>query len=157
MFTVLPHRPCQAGPALPPAGLAARAGFFISYNDSYLRPNVTDAVREMMTVHRGDPIYVVGHSMGAAVATLCALDLQLTFGLGPTDVRLYTYGSPRVGNQAFAEFVARKLPVSWELGLGLQPDLLSSCWASCLAGNGPPIGDVWHSGRSAGMQQEKAA
>ena len=92
--------------------LVVHAGFFISYNDSYLRPNVTDAVREMMTVHRGDPIYVVGHSMGAAVATLCALDLQLTFDLGPSDVRLYTYGSPRVGNQAFAEFVARKLPVS---------------------------------------------
>ena len=81
-------------------------------------------------MHKGDPIYVVGHSMGAAVATLCALDLQFTFGLGPSDVRLYTYGSPRVGNQQFAEFVARKLPVrarGWLGGVGL-PEPACGAW-----------------------------
>ena len=71
----------------------------------------------MLTVHTGAPIYVVGHSMGGAVATLCALDLLFTFQLDPGRVRLYTYGSPRVGNQAFADFVRRKVPV------GAQPAL----------------------------------
>lgn len=72
---------------------------------------MTDAVESLLSVHQGAPIYVVGHSMGAAVATLCALDLLFTFQLDAHRVRLYTYGSPRVGNDAFAAFVARTLPV----------------------------------------------
>ena len=36
------------------------------------------------------------------MATLCALDLRLN--LGAPDVRVYSFGSPRVGNQVFAEW-----------------------------------------------------
>eukprot|EP00928_Gymnodinium_smaydae_P051743 TRINITY_DN35363_c0_g1_i1.p1 TRINITY_DN35363_c0_g1~~TRINITY_DN35363_c0_g1_i1.p1 ORF type:complete len:313 (+),score=29.81 TRINITY_DN35363_c0_g1_i1:49-987(+) len=45
---------------------------------------------------------VVGHSLGAAVASLAAMDLRSTFeGLkvGP----VYTYGEPRVGNRAYVD------------------------------------------------------
>ncbi|KUI60780.1 Mono- and diacylglycerol lipase [Cytospora mali] len=46
-------------------------------------------------------LVVTGHSLGAAVGTLAAVELRIA-GY-PCD--LYTYGSPRVGNLAFAEFV----------------------------------------------------
>ncbi|KAM7211157.1 Alpha/Beta hydrolase fold [Rhypophila decipiens] len=53
---------------------------------------------------RQNPTYTVvatGHSLGGAVATLAAAYLREAGH--PTD--LYTYGSPRVGNSIFAEYV----------------------------------------------------
>ena len=111
---VATHTDTQRTSCLPlslPLTLCGCAGFFLSYNASNLRPNITDAVASMLTVHPDAPIYVLGHSMGAAVATLCALDLLFTFQLDSSRVRLYTYGSPRVGNEAFAAYVKTKLPV----------------------------------------------
>ncbi len=49
-------------------------------------------------------------SMGGALATLCALDLRLS--LGAPDVRLFTFGSPRVGNAIFAQWFERMIKVS---------------------------------------------
>ena len=49
--------------------------------------------------------------MGGALATLCALDMKLN--LGATDVRLYTFGSPRVGNAIFAQWFEEQIAVSW--------------------------------------------
>lgn len=46
-------------------------------------------------------LYTTGHSLGGALATLCALRLRRTVG-GPTPV-CYSFGSPRVGNAAFAQ------------------------------------------------------
>ncbi|MBA9087968.1 hypothetical protein FHR92_004461 [Fontibacillus solani] len=44
-------------------------------------------------------LYITGHSLGAALATLCAIDVAAnTTFVSPN---LYTYGSPRVGDPAF--------------------------------------------------------
>lgn len=53
-------------------------------------------------------VLITGHSLGGALATLAARDVA---ELRPdADVRLYTFGSPRVGNRAFAAEVARLVP-----------------------------------------------
>ena len=41
----------------------------------------------------------IGHSMGGAIATLCAFDLGTR--LGPSNVMCSTFGCPRIGNTAF--------------------------------------------------------
>lgn len=48
-------------------------------------------------------------SLGGAMATICALDIRLNLGI--EDVRLYTYGSPRVGNYVFAEWFRQYVKV----------------------------------------------
>ena len=45
------------------------------------------------------PVFVTGHSMGGALASLNAVDLALQ--LGGHHVMCSTFGSPRVGNAAF--------------------------------------------------------
>ncbi|RFU77168.1 lipase [Trichoderma arundinaceum] len=62
------------------------------------------ATAALTQAHAANPsfeIVATGHSLGGAVATLAAATLR-TQGF-PVD--LYTYGSPRVGNDVFANFV----------------------------------------------------
>ena len=49
-------------------------------------------------------IWVCGHSLGAAMATLIAFRLQRTDYL-PSPEALFTYGSPRVGNKEYIEAI----------------------------------------------------
>jgi len=57
--------------------------------DSIL-PNI---LRDSSLIHNADVIHCVGHSLGGAVATLIAAH----FGKAHNNVKLYTFGSPRVG------------------------------------------------------------
>ena len=82
----------------------------MSYNNSMLEPNITESIRKMAAEHPGAPLYAIGHSMGAALATICAMDVKFKANL--TDVRLYTFGSPRVGNAEFAKFVYNQTKAS---------------------------------------------
>lgn len=56
--------------------------------------------------HDAFPAYktvATGHSLGGALATLCALELKRL--VPSASVSLYTYGVPRVGDQTFANFI----------------------------------------------------
>jgi len=53
------------------------AGFFFSYNASSLKPNITEAAWQLEADYPGEPWYILGHSMGSAMATICALDLKV--------------------------------------------------------------------------------
>src|SRR5262249_35745652 len=48
----------------------------------------------------GAAVFVTGHSLGGALATLATADLVIT-GVSP-GVSLYNFASPRVGDQSFA-------------------------------------------------------
>lgn len=52
-------------------------------------------------------LFITGHSLGGALATLALNEVLLDPNLIPAnvDVAVYTYGTPRVGNAAFAEKV----------------------------------------------------
>ncbi|KVH91046.1 C2 calcium-dependent membrane targeting [Cynara cardunculus var. scolymus] len=62
-------------------------------------------------------VYVTGHSLGGALATLLALELsssQLAKS-GAISVTMYNFGSPRVGNKNFAEVYNEKVKDSWRV------------------------------------------
>ena len=82
----------------------------MSYNASELAPNITRAVRDLREQYPTAPLYVAGHSMGAAMAHICALDLKFTLGFD--NVNVYSYGSPRVGNTIFKDFFNNIVNVS---------------------------------------------
>ena len=53
-------------------------------------------------------VFVSGHSLGGALATFCALEMKLIERID--DVRVVTFGSPRVGNAVFAEWFKETIP-----------------------------------------------
>ncbi len=55
-------------------------------------------------------LYVTGHSLGGALATLAAPDLNACFG--ERKIKVYTYASPRVGDPSFVRMFNRNIPVS---------------------------------------------
>lgn len=64
-------------------------------------------VEVLIGKYRSAPIYVTGHSLGGAIAIVAALDIHRTYGKA---IKLYTFGEPRVGNAAFAAYVAAQIP-----------------------------------------------
>ncbi len=56
------------------------------------------------------PLYITGHSLGASLATLAAMDLAIRMPEIKDQLRLYTYAGPRVGNVEFAEAHSRLVP-----------------------------------------------
>lgn len=70
------------------------------------------AIREQLTSQLATlnpaTVFVTGHSMGGALATLCAWDLQAAAPRRTYVV--YTFGAPRVGDVQFAASVAATVP-----------------------------------------------
>lgn len=75
-------------------------GFYNAYKG--VAPLVRSVVDKLRALHRDAKLIVTGHSLGGAMAVLCALDLKELHG--KIDY-LYTFGQPRVGNQKFANFL----------------------------------------------------
>lgn len=76
------------------------------------------------------PVMFTGHSLGAAIATLAAADYAETF----RHTRLITFGSPRVGNRSFAEYVNQHV---WTRRHVNNNDIVPRC---------PYVG-YWHVGK----------
>jgi len=61
------------------------------------------------------PIYITGHSLGASIATLAAMDIAMRVPEARNQLRLYTYASPRVGDPIFAQQHSRLIPNSYRV------------------------------------------
>ncbi|KAN0094055.1 alpha/beta-hydrolase [Hyaloscypha variabilis] len=71
------------------------------------RSAVLSAVTSALETHPNYTLIVTGHSIGAGIATLAGAELR---SLNCT-ADIYTFGSPRVGNTAFATFVTSQAPL----------------------------------------------
>ncbi|WP_420819785.1 lipase family protein [Paenibacillus monticola] len=58
-------------------------------------------------------LYITGHSLGAALATLCAIDIAANTAYSSPNQ--FTFGSPRVGDPAFAKAFAKYVPNSYRI------------------------------------------
>lgn len=89
-------------------GMGMHRGFYSIYagaapGQTSLRTNLLAGLKQSLKT--GDTVLIGGHSLGAALATICYFDLCHAF---PTTL-LYTTGSPRVGNTAVAKFLEQPL------------------------------------------------
>lgn len=91
---------CQGLPVSSDADCKVHSGFSGAWNQ--VQESVYSAIASVQVLHPSYSLVVTGHSLGAAVGTIAAAHLRED-GF-PCD--LYTYGSPRVGNQFFVDFVA---------------------------------------------------
>ena len=78
-----------------------------------MMPQVEKAVASAVTQYNIDTILFTGHSLGGAVATLTAFYMKDRVS---QNIELITFGSPRVGNAAFAaDFAASNVGVSYRI------------------------------------------
>jgi hypothetical protein len=61
------------------------------------------------------PLYLVGHSLGAAVSQLGALDLALRHPERAERLQVYAFAPPRTGNLTFAAAYDRLVPTSYRV------------------------------------------
>jgi len=92
-------------------------GFFSGWEDLE-QGGMTEAIRDIVNAHPGANILVTGHSLGGALATICAVELGQneaynTLPIGAIDV--ITFGSPRVGNTAFKALFNGIVRDSWRI------------------------------------------
>lgn len=62
------------------------------------------SIEDFIYKHKSKECTITGHSLGAAMATICAARLQDEF----SNISLYTFGSPRVGNKEFVNSIKIK-------------------------------------------------
>jgi triacylglycerol lipase len=94
------------------SGAMMHAGFITAYF------SVRDQIQDYIKTHQITRATVVGHSLGGALATLCAVDLQ--FNCANLAIEAYTFGSPKVGNKGFAESFNRRVPDSYRFVDGMD-------------------------------------
>lgn len=78
-------------------------GFMTSWRQA--REVVLPALKAAREKHPGYPVHLVGHSLGGAVAALAALELKVSNGW--EDLRVTTFGEPRIGNKGLAHYLDR--------------------------------------------------
>jgi hypothetical protein len=90
-----------------PEGAEVHRGFYDAYLG--LSYQVIDAVRGYLRDHPDATIQVTGHSLGASIATFAALDIKEQ--IKPSNkFDFYTFGSPRVGNENFTNYLWTQFP-----------------------------------------------
>ena len=92
------------------SGVAEGAGVHRGFLDAY--NSIRSDLHALFAQAQADcplcEIWIVGHSLGAAEAALCAADITV----GPTKAKVdkfITFGSPRVGNAAWAAWFSDKV------------------------------------------------
>ncbi len=82
--------------------IRVHSGFLNVYKNENVRDNILQNITPEIK-----KIQITGHSLGAALAILCAVDIQYNFP--DIDCEAIVYGCPRVGNKAFATSYNRRV------------------------------------------------
>lgn len=86
------------------------SGFLDAYD--VVKPFVRNAVFDLVNSTKATRVVFTGHSLGAAIATLCAADIAPSLKL---PYALYNFGSPRVGNLVFANYFQKVVPTIYRV------------------------------------------
>ncbi|KAE8154107.1 Alpha/Beta hydrolase protein [Aspergillus avenaceus] len=77
----------------------AELGFWTAW--TAVRDDILPHLKDLTAAHTDYKLVVVGHSLGAAIASLAAADLRTR----NYDATLYAYAAPRVANKPLAQFI----------------------------------------------------
>ncbi|KAI0567372.1 Lipase domain protein [Gracilaria domingensis] len=95
-------------------------GFAVAY--SAVSSRLLSIVKRLQDEKRR-PVFLTGHSLGGALATICSLDLFLRLGLTRKEIFVSTFGAPRVGNWYFWNIYDENVPIHWRIVVG--PDVVA--------------------------------
>ncbi|KAH9060449.1 alpha/beta-hydrolase [Lactarius vividus] len=84
-----------------PSGVRVHHGFAKEHRKT--APQILKEVKQLMAENLSTHVILIGHSLGGALAELDTLFMKLNLPAGTT-VRGVTFGTPRVGNPAWATF-----------------------------------------------------
>ncbi|KIJ93133.1 hypothetical protein K443DRAFT_646862 [Laccaria amethystina LaAM-08-1] len=90
------------------SSIEAHSGF--ANEQAKTATKILAAVRTAISAHSATKVTIVGHSLGAALALLDSVYLPLH--ISGVTFRTVGYGMPRVGNQAFADYVDAHLSLT---------------------------------------------
>jgi hypothetical protein len=90
----------------PRCACEVHAGFLHEWES--MRAGALADVRALHAAHAAAPVFVTGHSLGAAVSVLAAVDIATELA-GARAVKVYNFGEPRVGGKPFAAYAAAVL------------------------------------------------
>ena len=82
--------------------IRVHTGFINAYKMKTVRDKILAAITK--DIHH---VKITGHSRGAALAVLCAVDIQYNYP--DRDIEAVLFGCPRVGNKAFAKSYNRRV------------------------------------------------
>lgn len=98
------------------------AGYWEAWND--IREKVLRCILSHIYLNQNEvaakysQILVCGHSLGGALAQLCALNLSLMTGLS---ICVYTLGAPRIGGRTFAKLMNERVPYNYRIIMVKDP------------------------------------
>ena len=75
-------------------------------------PRLVDVLKALFTATPGATLTITGHSLGASLATLLALDVKENAGVAPSVV---TFASPLVGDAQFTLTYNTEVPDTWRI------------------------------------------
>lgn len=99
------------------SSVAPQARMHEGFTEAYM--SIQDQLHRYVLFQNRRKLTFIGHSLGGALATLCAIDFQLSYE-DRFDVELFTFGSPRVGNPEFRTLVNQHIPNSYRIVNGLD-------------------------------------
>lgn len=82
--------------------------------------SVRDRIHEQIEALGVSKVTVTGHSLGGALAILCGVDVQYNFSEQLEHLEVYTFGAPRVGNDAFKGSFERRVPHNYRIVNGMD-------------------------------------
>lgn len=101
-----------------------RAKIHQGFSTAYMSvmDEVVDRVRRLRA-KKFRPVFLTGHSLGGALATICSLDLWVKLNISRREIFVSTFGSPRVGNAYFAAVYSEVVPLHWRIVV--DPDMIA--------------------------------
>jgi len=91
-----------------------------------------------------ETLFITGYSLGGGLAMIAALDLLLNYA-AVGDVRLYTFGAPRVGNQWFANALNQAPALSQFYQIQNTADVVTTMPQAVLPNSSDPTRPFYYS------------